>query len=107
MCSHLVTSSVDLSIPYNGLRKKADFQATNIHDAGWMFGPPVQMFLGWKSEAEGITPEEAKSSLTKNMALQDMASDADVAEAIVFIASDRAKGITGQTLFVNAGEFMH
>jgi NAD(P)-dependent dehydrogenase (short-subunit alcohol dehydrogenase family) len=74
---------------------------------GWMFGPPVQMFLGWKSEAEGITPEEAKSSLTKNMALQDMASDADVAEAIVFMASDRAKGITGQTLFVNAGEFMH
>jgi NAD(P)-dependent dehydrogenase (short-subunit alcohol dehydrogenase family) len=74
---------------------------------GWMFGPPVQMFLGWKSEAEGITPEEAKSSLTKNMALQDMATDADVAEAIVFMASDRAKGITGQTLFVNAGEFMH
>jgi enoyl-[acyl-carrier-protein] reductase (NADH) len=41
------------------------------------------------------------------MPLQDMASDADVAEAIVFMASDRARGITGQTLFVNAGEFMH
>ena len=72
-----------------------------------MFGPPIEMFLGWKSESEGITLEEAKQSLTKKMALQDMASDADVAEAIVFMASDRAKGITGQTLFVNAGEFMH
>ena len=74
---------------------------------GWMFGPPIEMFLGWKSESEGITLDEAKYSLTKEMALQDMASDADVAEAIVFLASDRAKGITGQTLFVNAGEFMH
>ena len=74
---------------------------------GWMFGPPVEMFLGWKSESEGISVEEAKQSLTKSMPLQDMASDADVAEAIVFMASDRAKGITGQTLFVNAGEFMH
>jgi enoyl-[acyl-carrier-protein] reductase (NADH) len=72
-----------------------------------MFGPPIEMFLGWKAESESITFEEAKSSLTKKMALQDMASDADVAEAIVFMASDRAKGITGQTLFVNAGEFMH
>jgi enoyl-[acyl-carrier-protein] reductase (NADH) len=45
--------------------------------------------------------------LTKDMALGDMATDADVAEAIVFFASPRSRGITGQTLFVNAGEFMH
>ena len=85
----------------------ADKVRVNEVAPGWMFGPPIEMFLGWKSESEGITLEEAKGSLTKKMALQDMASDADVAEAIVFMASDRAKGITGQTLFVNAGEFMH
>jgi enoyl-[acyl-carrier-protein] reductase (NADH) len=41
------------------------------------------------------------------MALGDMATDEDVAEAVVFLASPRARGITGQTLFVNAGEYMH
>jgi hypothetical protein len=56
MCSHLVTSSVDLSIPYNGLRKKADFQATNIHDAGWMFGPRGETPGGQNDRAGMATP---------------------------------------------------
>jgi NAD(P)-dependent dehydrogenase (short-subunit alcohol dehydrogenase family) len=74
---------------------------------GWMMGPPIEMWLNWQVESEGITFEEAKYKLTKEMPLGDFATDGDVAEAIVFMASDRAAGITGQTLLVNAGEFMH
>jgi NAD(P)-dependent dehydrogenase (short-subunit alcohol dehydrogenase family) len=74
---------------------------------GWMMGPSVESWLNWQVESEGITFEEAKHRLTKDMALGDFATDGDVAEAIVFMASDRAAGITGQTLLVNAGEFMH
>jgi enoyl-[acyl-carrier-protein] reductase (NADH) len=40
------------------------------------------------------------------MALEEMATDGDVAEAVIFLASDRAHGITGQSLLVNAGEHM-
>jgi enoyl-[acyl-carrier-protein] reductase (NADH) len=40
------------------------------------------------------------------MPLRRMATDEEVAEAVVFLASPRAGGITGQTLFVNAGEVM-
>jgi NAD(P)-dependent dehydrogenase (short-subunit alcohol dehydrogenase family) len=74
---------------------------------GWMYGPPVEMYLGWAAESQGVSREDVKQSLTKEMPLGDMATDADVAEAIVFFASPRSRGITGQTLFVNAGEFMH
>jgi NAD(P)-dependent dehydrogenase (short-subunit alcohol dehydrogenase family) len=74
---------------------------------GWMYGPPIEMYLSMTAEAQGIPREDVKDSLTKEMALHDMATDEDVAEAIIFMASDRAKGITGQTLFVNAGEYMH
>lgn len=74
---------------------------------GWMWGPPVQMYVDMTSKGQGIAPEEVVASLTKDMPLGEMATDGDVAEAIVFLASDRAKGITGQTLFVNAGEYMH
>jgi enoyl-[acyl-carrier-protein] reductase (NADH) len=35
-----------------------------------------------------------------------MATDRDVAEAVGFFLSDRAQAITGQTLLVNAGEFV-
>lgn len=74
---------------------------------GWMYGPPIEMYLQMAADAQGISRDEAKSQLTKEMALNDMATDADVAEAIVFLASPRSRGITGQTLFVNAGEYMH
>jgi NAD(P)-dependent dehydrogenase (short-subunit alcohol dehydrogenase family) len=74
---------------------------------GWMYGPPIEMYLQMSADAQGISRDEAKIQLTKEMALNDMATDADVAEAIVFLASPRSRGITGQTLFVNAGEYMH
>jgi NAD(P)-dependent dehydrogenase (short-subunit alcohol dehydrogenase family) len=74
---------------------------------GWMYGPPVEMYLQMTADAEGVTRDEVKGRLTKDMALGDMASDADVAEAVIFLASPRSRGITGQTLFVNAGEYMH
>ncbi len=74
---------------------------------GWMWGPPVQMYVQMTAQAQGVPEDEVRHSLTKEMALADFATDADVAEAIVFLASDRARGITGQTLFVNAGEYMH
>jgi NAD(P)-dependent dehydrogenase (short-subunit alcohol dehydrogenase family) len=44
--------------------------------------------------------------LTAHMPLRRMATDGEVAEAIVFFASARAGGITGQTLLINAGEIM-
>ena len=44
--------------------------------------------------------------LTDRMALPELATDADVADAAVFLTSDRARAITGQSLLVNAGELM-
>ena len=54
-----------------------------------------------------IDPGTVLAELTARMPLRRMASDGDVAEAIAFLLSDRASGITGQTLMVNAGEVMH
>jgi NAD(P)-dependent dehydrogenase (short-subunit alcohol dehydrogenase family) len=39
-------------------------------------------------------------------ALNRLPTPDDVADAIVFLASDRARSITGQTLDVNAGRWM-
>ncbi|NUU23462.1 MAG: SDR family oxidoreductase [Streptomycetaceae bacterium] len=73
---------------------------------GWMLGPPVEGYLGYLAEALGTTREAALAGLEEKMALPYLASDGDTAEAVVFLASDRARGITGQTLLVNAGEYM-
>ncbi len=74
---------------------------------GWMLGPPVESYVKNAAAQRGVDPATVLAELTARMPLRRMASDGDVAEAIAFLLSDRAAGITGQTLMVNAGEVMH
>ena len=73
----------------------------------WMWGPPVEGYIDYMVGARGLTREEAIGSITRNMPLGEIPSDGDVAEAAIFLASDRARMITAQSLMVNAGEFPH
>ncbi|MET9619962.1 SDR family oxidoreductase [Streptomyces sp. NPDC006464] len=73
---------------------------------GWMWGPPVQAYVRFTAHTEGVPESEVLSRLTERMALPELATDADVAQAATFLASDRARAITGQSLLVNAGELM-
>ncbi|MEU9055728.1 SDR family oxidoreductase [Streptomyces sp. NPDC048384] len=73
---------------------------------GWMWGPPVQAYVQFTAHTEGVEESEVLGRLTERMALPDLATDGDVADAAVFLASDRARAITGQSLLVNAGELM-
>ena len=59
------------------------------------------------AEAQGVPPEQIIAGITANMPLAEIPTDGDVADAVVFFASDRARMITAQTLMVNAGEFPH
>ncbi|MEU1805067.1 SDR family oxidoreductase [Streptomyces sp. NPDC019937] len=78
----------------------------NTVQPGWMWGPPVRAYVQFAAHAEGLPEAEIEQRLAGRMALPDLATDGDVAEAAVFLASDRARAITGQSLLVNAGELM-
>ncbi|WP_428953101.1 SDR family oxidoreductase [Streptomyces sp. cg35] len=73
---------------------------------GWMWGPPVQAYVQFTAHTENVPEDEVLARLTERMALPELATDGDVADAAVFLASDRARAITGQQLLVNAGELM-
>jgi NAD(P)-dependent dehydrogenase (short-subunit alcohol dehydrogenase family) len=73
---------------------------------GWMWGPPVRAYVQFAARSEGVSEAEVLGRLTDRMALPELATDGDVADAAVFLASDRARAITGQSLLVNAGELM-
>ncbi|MEV4786544.1 SDR family oxidoreductase [Streptomyces tuirus] len=73
---------------------------------GWMWGPPVRAYVRFAAQSEGVEEAAVLERLTERMALPELATDADVADAAVFLASDRARSITGQSLLVNAGELM-
>ena len=52
-----------------------------------------------------VPEEDIIAEISKNMPLGEIPADDDVADAVVFFASNRARMLTGQTLFVNGGEF--
>ncbi len=72
---------------------------------GWMGTTPSR-----RTSSSRRTPRRTEANvlrrLTERMALPELATDGDVADAAVFLASDRARAITGQSLLVNAGELM-
>lgn len=72
----------------------------------WMWGPPVQGYVSMTAEQQGVSVEQVVAGITANMPLGEIPADEDVAEAVVFLMSDRARMITGQSIFVNAGELM-
>jgi NAD(P)-dependent dehydrogenase (short-subunit alcohol dehydrogenase family) len=73
---------------------------------GWMYGPPVEGYVQMEADRRQVATDVVLSELTADMPLGRMATDGDVAETAVFFASPRSKGITGQSLLVNAGEIM-
>ena len=72
----------------------------------WMWGPPVEMYVDWQARERDVSRDVVIGEITKNMPLGEIPADEDVAEAIVFFCSDRARMITGQSLRVDAGEKM-
>ena len=70
----------------------------------WMWGAPVEGYVEGQAQAQGVSKDEIVAGITANMALDEIPGEADVAEAAVFLSSDRARMITGQSLLVNAGE---
>jgi NAD(P)-dependent dehydrogenase (short-subunit alcohol dehydrogenase family) len=72
----------------------------------WMWGPPVEAYVKMQARQQGCSEDEIVAGITASMPLGEIPLDDDVAEAIVFFASDRARMISGQKLLVNAGELM-
>lgn len=73
----------------------------------WMWGPPVEMYVKWQAGERKVPEQQVIGEITSGMPLGDeIPADDDVAEAIVFFCSDRARMITGETLQVHAGELL-
>lgn len=72
----------------------------------WMWGPPVQLYVQWQAAEREVPEEQIVREIAAHMPLGEIPTDGDVAEAVVFLCSDRARMITAQSILVNAGEMM-
>lgn len=70
---------------------------------GMVDGPRFERVCAERAKAAGITPEEARAQHAAEYALRRVSTDVDVANAVLFLASERARNITGQDLAVDGG----
>jgi NAD(P)-dependent dehydrogenase (short-subunit alcohol dehydrogenase family) len=78
----------------------------NMVVPSWMWGPPVQGFVKVQAKTKGVPEEAIVDEIKSRIPLGEIVPDEDVAEAVLFLASDRARCITGHALMVNGGELM-
>jgi NAD(P)-dependent dehydrogenase (short-subunit alcohol dehydrogenase family) len=74
---------------------------------GYIWGPALERYFAELAAAQGTTPEAVYAEVAARTALGRIPSPEEVADAVVFFASDLSRAITGQALDVNAGHFFH
>ncbi len=65
----------------------------------------LKQLIAKRSQEMGISPQTLKHALGVEAPLKRVGQPEEVADAIVWLASDRASFITGQTLLVDGGLF--
>lgn len=79
----------------------------NSMHPGWMWGPRVEKLLAERAEANGTTLEAERAAVDAQCALGYIPDTAEYAGTVLYLASDLARPVTGQSLHVNAGLWFH
>jgi len=74
---------------------------------GHIWGESLQWYFGYLAKKRGITAEQVYAETAAPLDLGRLPVPDEIADAVVFLASDLARAITGQCLDVNCGEYHH
>jgi len=74
---------------------------------GAVEGDRIERVIRARAAAMGAPYDEVKRNFTANAALQRMVTEDEVARVALFLASELAAGVTGQTINVDAGNIMN
>lgn len=85
----------------------AEFNITvNSVCPGFVATPMQERELTWEAQLKGTTPEDVKNSWIEATPLARLQKPEDVADAVGFLLSSKARFITGEALSVNGGAYM-
>lgn len=98
-CVISITQSAALALVGHGIR-------VNAIAPGCVDTPMWQKVDAAFAERDGIAPGEKTRQVLNGIPMGRLADPADVASVAVFLASDRAGYVTGQTLNVDGGSFL-
>lgn len=72
---------------------------------GYIWGETLQQYFAHQAQKYGSTVEQIYEYTAANSDLKRLPTTNEVANAVLFLASDLSSGITGQALDVNCGEY--
>ena len=72
---------------------------------GYIWGPSLEWFFSYLAEKQGRTPEDVYAEVAGETCLNHIPTSAEIADTVVFFASDLSRVVTGQSLDVNAGHW--
>lgn len=73
---------------------------------GHIMGDPLAEYFEWNAEQRGVSPDVIAEEIKAMNPLHHIAHPDEIAQAVLFFASDLSRVITGQTLDVNCGRTM-
>lgn len=74
---------------------------------GWIWAETLQNYFGYLAHKRGIDAQVVHDEIAATIDLRRLPVPDEIADAVVFMASDLARGITGHCLDVNCGEYHH
>ena len=74
---------------------------------GHIWGDSLQWYFGYLAHKRGVEVQEIYDETAAATDLRRLPEPDEIADTVVFLASDLARAVTGQCLDVNAGEFHH
>ena len=77
----------------------------NAVHPGYIWGESVEAYFRYQADKRGITFDERYAEVAGETALGYLPHSSEIAGAVLFLASDLARPITGQALHVNAGHW--
>jgi len=74
---------------------------------GPIWGANLRGYLDSQASARGVAPQAVYDEFAAKNPLHALVLPDEIADSVVFLASDMARPLTGQALYANAGESFH
>jgi NAD(P)-dependent dehydrogenase (short-subunit alcohol dehydrogenase family) len=73
---------------------------------GYIWGPNLQIGFRLEAKQRGVDPQVLYDEVAAKIALGRIPTSQEIADAVLFFASDLSRAVTGQSLDVNGGHTM-
>jgi NAD(P)-dependent dehydrogenase (short-subunit alcohol dehydrogenase family) len=74
---------------------------------GYIWAGSLKWYFRYLAEQRGVDPQQIYDETAATIDLRKLPEPDEIADAVVFLASELARAITGQCLDVNGGEYHH